>query len=78
MPNTCPQCKVPYDDTVPLNPVLGTISTPPICGICALKVVSEIHGVPLKSFHGEMAEEARQAALAWRRKHPRYGGSSGR
>ncbi len=68
---TCPRCRLPYSDDVPLNPVIGGEVTAPICGCCALAIVNEIHGTRMKAFHGELAEDARQAALEWRRANPK-------
>jgi hypothetical protein len=42
----------------------------PVCGICALEIVNEVHGSKLKQFHGEMAEDSRQRAIRWRQQHP--------
>lgn len=40
------------------------------CGICALQFSNELHNEKRTQFDGEVAEEMRQAALNWRRKHP--------
>lgn len=69
----CARCKLPYPGSVALNPVMGPHPDggKPVCGICALEIVNEIHGARMKRFTGEMAEQYRQDALNWRRKHPR-------
>jgi hypothetical protein len=68
----CARCRLPYPDDM-LNPLVGNFpeSGLLICGICALAMTNEAHGARRKRFDGEMAEEFRQRAIRWRRKHPR-------
>jgi hypothetical protein len=70
----CAKCKWPFPETL-LNPMFvgdgdGTGYTAPICGICALEIVNELHGTNLKKFVGAMAESTRKNAIAFREKHP--------
>jgi hypothetical protein len=65
----CAHCEVDYPPEI-LNPLFtdkGT--TPPICGICALEASNKTLPPRLRrsGFDGEMAEDARQRALAHRR-----------
>lgn len=66
----CGECRLPYPDDM-LSPLMtnGGYSQP-VCGICALAMVNASHGTHNKRFHGELAEDDRQRALNWRRKHP--------
>lgn len=68
--STCERCKQSYPDEL-LQPMFigGEGYTKPICAICALELGNELHGIKRKKFQGEMAEDLRQRALAWRRKH---------
>lgn len=67
----CARCQLPYPSEL-LNPLMGPHpeAGKPVCGICALAITNEIHGIRRKRFGGEMAEEYRQRAINWRRKHP--------
>jgi hypothetical protein len=40
-----------------------------VCGICALEVRNELHGLTDKKFDSPMAEHMRQLAVKWRKKH---------
>lgn len=59
----CPRCHWRYPESVEFNPVVGSVRTGPICGICALEVVNEVHGSAMIRFQGEMAEFMRQDAV---------------
>lgn len=70
----CPECNVEYPERL-LNPLvthLGT--TKPICAICALEIINEIHGPERvrESFDAPVAERMRQEALKWRKDHAYY------
>lgn len=45
-------------------------NTGDICGICALEVSNEVLGFKREHFTGEYAEQLRQSAISWRRRHP--------
>jgi hypothetical protein len=63
----CARCKINYPAAI-LNPVHTDKGvTGEVCGICALEMSNEIHGIHRKRFDGEVAEHMRQQALAWRR-----------
>lgn len=67
----CGRCGLPYPSDM-LNPVVGdALIKTPVCGICALAMVNAVHGTKMKRFHGELAEEFRERAIAWRKKHPK-------
>ena len=66
--NRCPKCQVDYPDSVPLSPITGVVVTQPICGICALEMINELHGIRRSKFRGEMAEFNRQLAVEFRQK----------
>lgn len=66
---SCVRCDWPYPDDM-LKPVVGSLIKGNACGICALEMLNATHGTRMKRFHGEMAEDFRQRALAWRKKHP--------
>lgn len=70
----CPVCKWKYPDIGYLSALfVGSLGyTAPICGICALEESNRALGVKRTSFHGQMAEEMRQDAIHWRKKHPEY------
>lgn len=70
-PSHCDRCRLPYPAEM-LNPLMmNGRYTGPVCGICALEMTNEMHdGKPRKAFQGEMAEEFRQRAISWRKKHP--------
>lgn len=40
------------------------------CGICALEIGNQIHGLKREKFDGVGAELMRQQAIEWREKHP--------
>lgn len=68
----CGRCKLPYPSELLVPMFIGGKDggyTAPVCGICALEISNEMHGDNRKRFGGEMAEEMRQGALRWRRKH---------
>ncbi len=66
--NKCSECKIKYPDDVMLSPMLTSEgSTREVCGVCALEISNKIHGVEQNEFTGEMAEQARQDALAHRK-----------
>lgn len=69
----CSVCKLPYPEEI-LSPMFvgtpgGAGYTGLLCGICALEVTNSTHGTNRTKFTGEMAEEFRQRAIAWRKKH---------
>lgn len=66
----CNYCHLPYPEHL-LSPVFGGPDTGPVCAICALAIINEAHGMHRTTFSGEQAERLRQAALAWRIKHPK-------
>jgi hypothetical protein len=64
----CPHCGVEYPPEI-LSPVVATGgATAEICGICALAMINQAHGIRRRKFDGPVAERLRQAALAWRQK----------
>ena len=73
----CSECKLPYPDDM-LNKIFladpqGSGYSEPVCGICALAIINRQHGQNRKKFTGVQAEEFRQRAIAWRRKHGQGG-----
>lgn len=71
----CGECKWKYPAEI-LNPMFiatpetGGGYTADICGLCALEISNRVSGVTRKRFHGVMAEQLRQDAFHWRKKHP--------
>lgn len=64
----CNKCEVSYPDDY-LSPIITSQgSVGQVCGICALEISNEALGIKRNKFNGEMAEEARQDAIAWRQK----------
>jgi hypothetical protein len=64
----CGKCGVRYPEDL-LSPFQSSRGgTLPVCGVCALELSNEIHGVKRERFDGERAEAMRQEALAWREK----------
>jgi hypothetical protein len=68
----CAECKWEYPDVGYLSQLFigGKGYTKPICGLCALEISNRELGVNRKRFSGVMAEEHRQDAFHWRKKHP--------
>lgn len=64
----CTECKIeyPYGYTFPMFTSEGHQMS--VCGICALEISNKIHGINRKKFDGELAEEARQKAIKYRKK----------
>lgn len=63
----CSCCKVNYPDgLVVLMMVNG--ERPLVCGICALDISNEAHGITRKRFDGEFAEDLRQQAIEFRKR----------
>jgi hypothetical protein len=68
----CKECKWKYPDEL-LNPIVTSLgSSGLICGICALELTNQIHGIKRKRFNGQMAEHMRLDAIIWRKKHPEH------
>lgn len=65
----CGECKWPYPDWYMSQMATNEGYTKPICGICALRLINEAHGIHRKAFTGEYAESMRQMALTWRETH---------
>lgn len=67
----CEECKWDYPQHF-LNILRSNLATEngkAICGICALRITNEIHGLSRKRFHGRAAEYLRLQAESWRKKH---------
>ena len=62
----CAECKYTYPSEI-LSPFNGRM----VCGICALSLTNQIHGMKRDHFDGEMAEEMRLDAIIWRSAHVR-------
>lgn len=68
----CGRCKLPYPEELLTQMFIGGQGyTEPVCGICALEISNELHGVVRKRFQGEMAEDMRQQAIRWRKQYER-------
>ena len=62
----CSGCEYEYPKSL-----LNTLYTdkgiiPDLCGICALEITNQIHGLNRTKFDGPAAEKARQAAIVFR------------
>jgi hypothetical protein len=66
----CDKCKLPYPDNLVATVMIGGTYLKPVCGICALEITNEYHGVERKEFTGEVAEKMRRDAIRWRRNNP--------
>jgi hypothetical protein len=69
----CGKCKTNYPPELLSQmhiAVPGTAGyTAPVCGICALDITNEVHGVIRSRFTGTIAEGMRQDAIKWRKTH---------
>lgn len=66
----CTNCGIKYPENL-VQPLVFTLENNlrmmNLCGICALKITNEIHGIKRKRFaSGSQAEKARKAAIEWR------------
>ena len=62
--NECTRCGWDYPYHVPLNPVIGSIHSGDVCGICAAEMIAAIHGVKQHIFRqGSHAEYCYESAL---------------
>lgn len=63
----CTECKIEYPNgyTFPMFTSEGNQVS--VCGICALLISNKVLGITRKKFDGELAEEARQKAIKYRR-----------
>jgi hypothetical protein len=66
----CSGCDWTYPDGY-VNPFTSSKGNEQLCGICALDASNELHGTKWKTFNGEMAEDARQDAVAYRKMNPK-------
>lgn len=67
----CEKCHIAYPQGYLSPMMVGTesgLETIMVCGICALEIKNEVHGGGYNRFQGEMAEEMRQMAIAYRKK----------
>lgn len=62
----CNKCGVDYPDGY-LSPIMGTGVAEMVCGICALELSNQVLGINRTEFQGEMAEDLRQDAIAYRK-----------
>ena len=63
----CCQCEIDYPAEL-LSPLFTNKGNPgPMCGICALEFLNRLNCVNRKKFTGVIAEQMRQAAIAWRK-----------
>lgn len=67
MTERCPNCGVDYPEEILTPLVTSQGNTKPVCGICGLAIMNEVHGARRRKFAGERAEALRQAAIEWRR-----------
>jgi hypothetical protein len=65
----CARCRVRYP-TALLSPLMTAEVEPAVCGICALAMMNQKRGSNDIELKGEIAEDLRQQAIAWRREHP--------
>lgn len=63
----CAKCKIAYPEGY-LSPIIGGSVRGGVCGICALEITNEVHGVTREKFQGEIAEELRQMAIEYRKR----------
>ncbi len=56
--NKCPMCKRWLPDYIDMAPLMGSISTAPICAVCALRLRNKELGLPrFTPFTGEIASQ---------------------
>lgn len=69
----CDVCKwdYPFEFLAPFRS--NHVNKSQCCGICALQLSNEAHGIQRSRFDGETAEATRQLALRWRKRHPSKG-----
>jgi len=65
----CQVCRFDYPESYLylFQSSLGNIGD--ICGICALKLSNDVHGIERTKFDGPQAEKMRQKAIKWRERH---------
>jgi hypothetical protein len=64
----CGNCRIDYPEGY-VMPFTSSLGNQPLCGVCALEASNKIHKTNRLKFDGETAEEMRQKALAFRKKH---------
>lgn len=69
----CERCKWRYPARLLSSMTTSKGDTGEICGICALAVSNEVHGIQRTEFTGQWAEHLRQEAIEWRKRHPDMG-----
>lgn len=69
----CGKCRTSYPPELLSQMHLATPEgggyTAPVCGICALEISNDHHGVIRSRFTGTIAEGMRQEAIKWRKTH---------
>lgn len=68
----CKVCDWDYPSHL-LSPLVSNRGSEMMCGICALAVSNEIHGVNRDKFQGAGAEFMRQSAIVFRMHNPGKG-----
>ena len=54
----CARCKRVFGSYLLQRMCINGVYSPPICAICALKVINKMHGLPAETpFRGEMAQD---------------------
>jgi len=63
---TCTMCLWNYPEGL-VNPLITPVASVDLCGICALELSNELHGIRRKQFDGPKAEEIRLGCVKWRK-----------
>jgi len=69
----CVECKEEFPSEI-LSPLITSEgNTGLLCGVCALKLRNELHGLPLNTpFKGEIAQWLHEKAMKIKKKRRRY------
>lgn len=70
----CEKCEIDYPTGLVRTLLIGRLSkesvggvdTIDVCGICALEIINQIHGVNNATFHAPKAEQVRLACVKYR------------
>ena len=66
----CERCEIDYPNHLVRPLIMGrlgqSLQSVDVCGICALEIVNELHGLNDSQFHAHGAETVRRACVKWR------------
>ena len=65
----CTECEIDYPSELVQPMMISTtdgVCYADVCGICALEISNQVHGIHRKRFTGKAAERLRKAAIKFR------------